>query len=94
MSVLTVKDRPGRVGEVSADRADNPSAALGIRERGRLVPTCDGVVSRTSLLEPNGDTIGEKGGDECSVGDATCMGEMGLLRGCGGGVADENRGED
>lgn len=81
MSDLTVRERPGRVGELSFDRAVNRSAALGIRERGRLDPTCDGVVSRTSLWEPDGDTIGEKGGDGCSVGDASCTGEIGLLRG-------------
>ena len=61
MSVLTAKDRLGRLGDLSlALNKLEPYAALGIRRRVLSENPCDNV----SSIEKVGETSGEKGGDE------------------------------
>lgn len=83
------------MGDESGEReAPKHSARWGMRERGRpdwrcglssLAPFDDGLPDVTS---------GEKGGDEGGAGEDSWRGEMGRLRGKGGGVAAERRGEE
>lgn len=97
MSDLTLDDGP-RVGELPADRAVlRPSAARGIRVRVRVRPsfTRDELGSGDGLLlELDGETSGEKGGEEGPAGDESCIGDIGRLLAYGGGLADDNRGEE
>lgn len=67
-----------------------------MRERGRLARCAVGVsfvVGEAGGL-PENDTSGEKGGEEGSAGEDSWIGEIGRLRGKGGGVVDERRGEE
>lgn len=42
----------------------------------------------------DGDTLGEKDGDEGAAGEESWIGDIGLLRLCGSGLAGERRGEE
>lgn len=83
------------MGELSADRAVlTPSAARGIRVRVRPSSTRDELGSGEGLLlELDGETSGEKGGDEGPTGDESCIGDIGRLPAYDSGLADDNRGE-
>jgi hypothetical protein len=93
MSDFTSKDRPARVGELSVDRAALAIfAARGIR-RSRGAGR-DGVSSWGSFCEPAGETSGEKKGDESPLSGVSCIGDIGRLLICGGGVTEDSRGDD
>ena len=103
MADLTAREGPVRVGDVSGEREWIISRARrGSRERGRIV--CRWVRVRSLAGEifgvgeplgvPEKDTSGENGGEERSIGEESWMGEIGRLRGKGGGVVDDSWGED
>jgi hypothetical protein len=101
MSDLRARLGPARVGDESAERECDVwsawSARWGIRDRGR--PVGRGVVSSVVPLAPldglpENETSGEKGGDEGSAGEDSWIGEMGRLRGKGGGVVEDMTGEE
>lgn len=87
MSDFTASDRPGRVGELSLERAVLLiCAARGTR---RARGGRDGDSSVFSFWELVGETSGEKRGGVFSLGDVSWIGEIGLLPIFGGGVEED-----
>lgn len=92
MSAFRASDGPARVGDESGEREWATVRRWGMRERGRMVLRVGSPLLVGELAE-NGSS-GENGGDGGSDGEDNWRGEMGRLRGKGGGVADDRSGDE